>query len=128
MRLLLALTLLLLPLAGCLDGDDSGADDEPTDEPMDDEPMEDPEPQPEDRGEYIYHPDTGLCEAKTYTDVGDAGQVYQSDIGGGTWAFAETNGVPGLQYENNHPLAGQSGGVFDLPVEDDCTNGDQATV
>lgn len=127
MRLLLALTLLLLPLAGCLDGgDDTGSTDDTPDDSTDDA-MDDPEPQPEDRGEYIYHPDTGLCEAKDYTDVGDSGEVYQSDIGGGTWVFAETNGIPGLQYEDNHPLSGEGAG-FELPVDGDCMDGDQTTV
>lgn len=111
----------LILLAGCLEDDATDETAEPTEEPTE-EPVE--EPQVEDRGEYTFDPATGLCHAKEYTDVGDAGQVYESSLGGGTWGFAETNGVPGLQYEDNHPLSGTGAGE-ELPVDADCTNGDQ---
>jgi hypothetical protein len=46
-------------------------------------------------------------------------------FGGGTWAFAELNDVTGRRCEDNHPLVGTPAG-FDLPVGEDCVNGDQA--
>lgn len=123
MRALTMLMLALVAFSGCLD-DDEPADDEPM-EPV--EEIEAPmEPETEDFGEYVLELATGHCHASDYTDA-VPGQVYQSGLGGGTWVFAETNGVPGLQYEDNHPGSGGGAG-FELGVDSRCADGDQVVV
>lgn len=60
-----------------------------------------------------------ICDRPNASSYG--GTLYT--IGeGGTWVFAETNGMPGLQVENNHPTG------HDLFTNDawvDCEQGDQ---
>lgn len=89
---------------------------------MDDEPMEEEPQTTEDFEEYTLDTETGLCEAKDYVEA--AAGVYQSNFGGGTWVMNESNGVPGLQYEDNHPLSGTGVG-FELAVDSRCVGGDQ---
>ncbi len=58
-----------------------------------------------------------ICDRPDATSYG--GALYTVD---GTWFFAETNGMPGLQVENNHP-SGQ--GIFTNDAWADCEEGDQ---
>lgn len=58
-----------------------------------------------------------ICDRPDADSYGDA--LYTVD---GTWVFAETNGMPGLQVENNHP-SGQ--GLFINDAWADCEEGDQ---
>lgn len=141
----LTLTLLLgmLAFAGCLDSDGGDAMDPEADDdgdgytnqqetdsgtdPKDPEskPAETMEPADEllDMGEYTLNVATGQCDAKEYDET--APGVYSSGLGGGTWTMSETNDIPGLQLEDNHPGAGSGAGLFDLPVDARCINGDQ---
>ncbi len=75
-------------------------------------------PQFEDRGEYLYEFATGHCHRKEYTTYLTEGVevLYRHD----TWVFAESNSVPGLQLEDNHPV----GGPFAYPGVEDCSDGD----
>ncbi len=85
-------------------------------------------PEIEDRGWYFFDPVTQMCDVKSYTDYG--GAVYVSGMGGaGTWVMIETNMVPGLQAENNHPARDYptpvGGFALDIP---DCKDGDLVAV
>lgn len=71
----------------------------------------------EDRGVYYYDPETSLCHAKDYDEP--APGLYSRD----GWYFAETNDVPGLQLEANHPES--ASGFFNYPGVEDCVGGDQ---
>lgn len=118
-NLLLLLMLGMVAFAGCLDSDDPAPADDDTE---DETPAPADEPAEENFGDYVLELATGLCHATDYEEP--APGSYVSTIGGGTWAIRETNGVPGLQYENNHPTAGTGAG-FDLPVDERCVDGDQ---
>lgn len=60
-----------------------------------------------------------ICDRPNADSYGDT--IYVLDEGG-TWFFAETNGMPGLQVENNHP-SGE--GIFINDDWADCVQGDQ---
>lgn len=124
MRTLVMLLMLgLVAFSGCL-SDDEPVDDEPVEEEaMEEEAME---PETEDFGEYVLEIATGHCHASAYDEV-VPGQVYQSAYAGGTWVFQESNGVPGLQYSDNHPGSGTGAG-FELGVDSRCMDGDQVLV
>jgi hypothetical protein len=121
MRHLTALLGLALLLAGC--SDDEPAPNEDT--PDDDEPAPSEETTIEDFPEYTLDTATGQCDAKQYDETMPG--VYQSAIGGGTWVIQESNGMAGLQYEDNHAASGTGVG-FELPVDTRCVSGDQVLV
>ncbi len=69
--------------------------------------------------------DPTRCD-RSATAVG--GEIYIFDGDGGTWLFAETNGIDGLQVGNTHPAeaTGQAETLgFHNAAWDLCENGDQ---
>jgi hypothetical protein len=71
-----------------------------------------------------------VCNRVADVDLGGAAYVYFGDDGNGNWLFLESNGIPGLQVENNHPLSKPGLGLDSAageasPAWDNCINGDQ---
>lgn len=64
-----------------------------------------------------------MCERPGASTINTAGgATFYTITEGGDWVFRETNGVPGLQVENNHPV-GEPGWVN--PAWVGCVDGDQ---